>query len=188
MILYFVREKLLFYTFLLSQQLNTNEKDLEGDFGINDIVMYVRIELIHCKWETILYKPNIHGGIFGSFTWELQVVGLLSDVAKSGGSNQLISSVAVSVTVSLCLALSQCKYYFSVVSFRLSLWQHIPSGHAHSYSLGSKCSRDIHVNLSERTWVNPSWAVREWGRYIFWIGHLGWYVMAGDAELFDGCA
>ena len=49
MILYFVREKLLFYTFLLSQQLKTNEKNLEGDFGINDIVMYFRTELIHCK-------------------------------------------------------------------------------------------------------------------------------------------
>ena len=93
MILYFVREKLLFYTFLLSQQLKTNEKDLEGDFGINNIVMYVRIELIHCKWETILYKPNIQWGSFGSFTWELQVVGLVSDVAESGGSNQLISSL-----------------------------------------------------------------------------------------------
>ena len=74
MILYFVREKLLFYTFLLSQQLKTNEKNLEGDFGINDIVMYFRTELIHCKWERILYTNHIDKGAFlvyltGHFKW-----------------------------------------------------------------------------------------------------------------------
>lgn len=74
MILYFVREKLLFYTFLLSQQLKTNEKNLEGDFGINDIVMYFRTELIHCKWEIILYTNHIYKGAFlvyltGHFKW-----------------------------------------------------------------------------------------------------------------------
>ena len=123
--------------------------------------------------DNSIYKPNIQGDIFGLFNWELQVVGLVSDMAESRGSDQLISSlsVAVSITVFVCLtrmSLSD-KYYFSLLCFilRLSLWQHIPSGHMHSYSLGSKCNRDIHVNLSERTWVNPSWAVQQRGRYIF---------------------
>ena len=196
MILYFVREKLLLYTFLLSQQLKINEKDLEGDCGINDIVMYIRTELIHCKWETILYTnqiPNIQGGIFGLFNWELQVIGLVSDIAESRGSNQLISSLLLFPSQSVCLShmsLSD-KCYFSLLCFilRLSLWQHIPSGHMHAYSLGSKCSREIHVNLSEGTWVNPSWAVQQWGRYIV-LDWSSWVIclpsMAGDVELFDG--
>lgn len=109
---------------------------------------------------------------FGLLNWERQVVGLVSGTARSRDSisSPLCLSVVVSVPVSVCLSLSIAYHYSFILG--LSLWQQIPSGRKHSYSLGSKCKSDIHVNPSKRTWMNPSWAVL-WEEGFFILVTLG---------------
>lgn len=102
------------------------------------------------------------------------MIGLLLSIVVSRHSNNLMCFLSLHCFLySLSLSLFAFQYCLPLLCFilSLSLWKHISGGYKHRnpYGLGWKHKRNIHVNPSERTWMNPSWIfIVGWWIILYW--------------------